>query len=91
MNKRGTISIWDILAWIVLAGILIWVILKVLGIINTPLLLEYSPLFGVVYLAGWAMHKLDQTTDDVRDIKRELRFMEKDMGAIKSKCPAFKR
>ena len=34
---------WDILAWIVLAGMVLWLILKVTGVINTPLLLEYSP------------------------------------------------
>jgi len=32
MDKRG-MSFWDILAWIVLAGILLWVILKTFGII----------------------------------------------------------
>jgi hypothetical protein len=31
MKKR--LSFWDILAWLVLAGIFIWVLLKVLGII----------------------------------------------------------
>ncbi len=68
MKKRW--SIWDILAWTVLALILLWLVLKLLGIINTPILVEYAPYFGAIYLAGWAMHKLDMVVNDVTDLKR---------------------
>lgn len=68
MKKKW--NIWDILAWIVLFLILIWLILKVSGVISTPVLLEYAPYFGAVYLAGRAMHKLDSVADDVSDLKR---------------------
>ncbi len=67
--KRG-INFWDVLAWIVLIGIFIWLILKVFGIINTPVLIEYAPYFGAVYLAGWAMHKLEMVNEDVKDLKK---------------------
>ncbi len=67
MKKR--VSIWDIIAWIVLALILIWLILKVSGIINTPAILEYAPYFGVVYLAGWQIHKLYVVAEDVKELK----------------------
>lgn len=66
---KSRISIWDIIAWIVLALILLWLILKVSGIINTPIIIEYSPLFGAVYLAGWAMHKLENTVKEVNGLK----------------------
>ena len=62
-------NIWDILTWIVLAGILIWIILKMLGIINTPILIEYAPYLGAVYLAGWQMHKLEIVALDVKELK----------------------
>ena len=58
------VSIWDILAWIILILIFFWIVLKVFGTINTPALLEYAPYFGAVYLAGWAMHKLETATDE---------------------------
>ncbi len=64
MKKRGW-GIGDYLAWLILALIVLWLILKVLGFINTPLWLEYSPLFGAIYLTGWAMHKLDMATEDI--------------------------
>ncbi|MDO8517549.1 MAG: hypothetical protein Q7S33_05485 [Nanoarchaeota archaeon] len=85
MNKRG-INAWDILAWVVLGGILIWIILKTLGVINTPLLLEYAPLFGVVYLAGWAMHKLDSTAEDVKDLKNFAKATANEISNIKANC-----
>lgn len=66
---KKSLSVWDITAWVVLALILIWLLLKVLGIIKTPEIIEYAPLFGVVYLAGWAMHKLEITVKEVESLK----------------------
>jgi len=66
MDKRG-INFWDVLAWIVLVLILLWLVLKSFGIINTSVLLEYAPYFGVVYLAGWQIHKLETVANDVKD------------------------
>lgn len=63
------LSIWDIIAWVVLAGILLWLILKMLGVINTPVLLEYAPYLGAVYIAGWQINKLSNVAEDVKDLK----------------------
>ena len=68
MKKR--FNFWDVIAWVVLVGIVIWLLLKVFGVINTPLFLEYAPYFGAVYLAGWAMHKLENVSYDVNDLKK---------------------
>jgi len=66
--KRG--NFWDIIAWIVLGGILVWLILKTFGIINTPLLLEYAPIYGAVYLAGWQIHKLYVVSKEVEGLNQ---------------------
>lgn len=96
MNKKGH-SVWDVAAWVVLFLLAFWLFLKVTGRINTPLWLQYSPLFGVVYLAGWAMHKLDRATRDISDVKKEvsnvksnLNSVESDVKLIKNNCPNFK-
>lgn len=75
-------SFWDILAWIVLGLITLWLILKVMGIINTPLWLEYAPLFGAVYLAGRAMNILHRTAQDLQETKHEVRSLEKYVGRM---------
>ncbi len=85
MNKRG-ISIWDIIAWIVLALILLWLILKTFGVINTSPLLEYAPIYGAIYLAGWQIHKLEIVASDVRELKRFKDLTIKEINNIKINC-----
>jgi hypothetical protein len=80
------VNFWDVLAWIILVLILLWIILKVSGIINTPILIEYAPLFGAVYLAGWAMHKLDNAVDDIRSIKEFNKATIFEINKIKENC-----
>ena len=85
MDKKR-VSVWDILAWIVLILIFFWIILKVFGIINTPALLEYAPYFGAVYLAGWAMHKLETATDEVKHLRNFAKETINEINGIKSNC-----
>ncbi|MFH1212054.1 MAG: hypothetical protein V1659_03955 [Candidatus Woesearchaeota archaeon] len=85
MAKKQPDSIFDYIAWLVLAGELLWLILKVIGIINTPVLLEYAPLFGAVYLAGWAMHKLNNATGDISMLKTDFKETEKKISNIDSR------
>lgn len=84
MKKK--MSVWDILAWLVLAGIVIWLVLKVSGIIHTPLLIEYAPIFGAVYLAGWAMHKLDTAVEEIKSLKVFAKETVNEINSIKSNC-----
>ncbi len=84
MKKR--IVFWDIVAWLVLAGIFIWLLLKVMGVIQTSTLLEYAPIFGAVYLAGWAMKKLDTAVDDIKDLKTFAKDTAFEINKIKSNC-----
>ena len=80
------VSVWDIIAWVVLIGIVIWLLLKVFGIINTPSILEYAPYFGAVYLAGWAMHKLETAVNDVRELKKFKDATITEINKIKENC-----
>lgn len=85
MKKRG-FGFWDVIAWIILAAIAVWLILKATGIINTPVLLEYAPIFGVVYLAGWAMHKLETAVKEIEYIRGFNQATVKEITQIKEKC-----
>ena len=92
MNKKARSNLWDILAWIALAIILIWVLLKSLGIINTPLWLEYAPIWPAIYLAGWGIERLKRTNEDLTQIKKSIINLGKDMNKIRysNTCPVFK-
>ena len=85
MNKRG-LNFWDILAWVVLAGIFIWILLKAFGFFDTPILIEYAPYFGAIYIAGWAMHKLETAVSDVKDLKRFKDDTIREINKIKTNC-----
>lgn len=61
-------------------------LLKVTGVINNPKLIEYTPIFRAIYLAEWAMHKLDITSDGVKDLKRFAKDTVKEINNIKNKC-----
>lgn len=84
MQKRGGMSFWDILARVVLIGIALWLLLKLFGVINSPVWIEYSPLFGAIYLAGWGIHKLDRATEDIKDLKDDFKVMKEDMRKVHS-------
>lgn len=83
MVKR---SVWDYLAWVVLGAILVWLILKTLGIINTPLWLQYAPLYGAVYLAGWQVHKLDNIGKEVDGLKKFRKETVRQMHDVRLNC-----
>ena len=85
MNRRG-MSFWDALAWIALGIIIIWLILKTAGIINSPLWLEYVPIYTAVYIAGWAMHKLDTTVNDMGELKKFAKETVNEINNIKLNC-----
>ena len=83
---KNKLNIWDIIAWIVLVLILIWLILKTFGIIKTPVWLEYAPLYGAVYLAGWQIHKLEAVASDVRELKKFKDATISEINKIKTIC-----
>ena len=69
MDKRD-LSFWDILVWVALGLILLWVILKTFGVINPSTWLEYSPIYAASYIAGWQIRKLDTVSKDVIELKK---------------------
>ncbi len=87
-DKRGKmkISIWDVIAWVVLIGIFIWLLLKVFGIINTSALLEYAPYFGAVYLAGWQINKLANVAREVEGLKKFKEATINEINKLKTNC-----
>ena len=83
MVKR---NFWDWLAYAALAYIFIWLILKVTGVINTPLWLTYSPLFGAAYVLGWQVHELKNVSTDVKDLKKFKNETLKEIQSVKLNC-----
>jgi len=83
MVKRKT-KIWDILAWISFAIVVIYFLLKILGLIHSPLTLDVITLASAAYFVGRYAKKFDDMFRDVDDIKKDIRVLDK-------KCPVFKK
>ncbi len=63
--------------------------LKVLGVINTPLILEYSPTFAAVYVAGRAVQKLNNIEDIIRRIGTDFSVVRQDFRKLETEHTLF--
>ena len=84
MKKR--FSFWDVLAWVALGMIIIWGLLKSMGIINTPLWLQYAPIWPAIYIAGWQIHKLEIVAQDVKELKKFKYKTIEEINNLKLNC-----
>ena len=71
MNKRG-MSFWDAVIWIGIAIILIWAILKSLGIINSPIWVDMLPYYGIGVGAIGGAYKLGKIMDGIERTQRKV-------------------
>lgn len=79
-------SFWDWLAYFALGSIIIWLILKGTGIINTPFLIEYYPYFVVTYFLGWQTNKLNIIAREVNGLKKFKGDTIKQINKMKVNC-----
>ena len=92
----------DASLWLIFGSafvLLVWVILKVLGIINTPPLITAIPYFaGIASISGIGLalskllvklgkvlERLDIFERDMGDVKGDIRRLERDMSYVKGK------
>ena len=68
MTERR-ISFWDFLFWIALIILLLWVILKGLGYINTPAFVEIIPYISGIFIAGAIYQQFRNMQNDISYIK----------------------
>lgn len=79
------IKIYDAIFWFSLASILLWVILKVLGYINTPILLEQYPTIGAIFGAGAFFQKVNDMERRLRRVERAVYSTDKRVTALEIK------
>ncbi len=82
-------NIFDKLVWICVAWIIIWLVLKVTGMMHTPLILEYSPAFAAVYIAGRAIQKLNHVDDTIRKIGTDFMIVQQDFRKLETEHTLF--
>ncbi len=81
MTKRR--GVWDTLVWIAFAIVVVYILLKMLGIIKSPITIDIIALFSGAYFVGRYAKRIDDTFKDIKNIKR-------DIIELNRKCPIFK-
>ena len=76
-------SIWDILVWVAFAIVIIYILLKILGIIQSPITVDIIALLSGAYFVGRYAKRIDDTFDDIVNVKEDVRELNR-------KCPIFK-
>jgi hypothetical protein len=76
-------NIWDILAWIAFVIVVLYFLLKIFGVIHSPLTIDILTLISAAYFIGRYTKKIDGTLNDIKKIKESIKV-------INRKCPLFK-
>ena len=85
-------NIYTAIFWISLVSILIWLILKALGYINTPPLIELMPFFSAVFGAGAfsqmirdIKNRVINVESEIKDVKMTVHSLDKRVTVLESK------
>ncbi len=88
---------WEILFYLSLLSILLWLVLKLTGVINTPALLEYGFPIVSALLAFLALYRdfldrvsrigrgLTKTITSIQYLEKKVNAIENDMDKLKEK------
>jgi len=74
---RGRISWVDVIFWLALLLLAIWIIAKLLGLINTSTIIEVIPYISAVFIAGSIWQQFKHVEKDVEDIKNITKRFER--------------
>lgn len=73
-------NIWDILAKIALAIIIIYFLLKAVGVLHSPVFADILTILSAGYFVGRYSTKIDKIDD-----------IEKDIESLRRKCPVIRK
>jgi len=83
-------SIWEIIAWIGLFILGIWIILKLSGIVQTPLLFEIAPEIALFLILGSLLADMKNLKFEVRKISSGLFRLSHDFSQLKGEHDVIK-
>lgn len=78
-------NIYTVIFWLSLLSILFWLILKALGYINTPPVIELMPFFSAVFGAGAFFQMVFDMRKRLCNVENEVRSIDKRTAVLESK------
>ncbi|MBU1204051.1 MAG: hypothetical protein KKG60_03215 [Nanoarchaeota archaeon] len=82
MGKKK-LKTFDILAWIAFGIVVLYFILKIIGIIQSPMTIDLIALISGAFFIGRYAQKIDSSLNDLENVKGDIRNLDK-------KCLIFK-
>ena len=82
MTKRRNWSVLDTIGWIAFAIVIVYLLLRALGVINSPLSVDLMAIISGAFFVGKYAMKMDYFFKDVEDIKEDIRKLD-------GNCPIF--
>ena len=76
-------KVYDWIFWTSLGIIAVWIVLKAVGIINTPTWQELLPFAGAIFAAGAFYQKIRGMDIDIKGIKGKIGHMDRDIGHLR--------
>ena len=69
-------TIWDTLAWVAFGYVVLYAILKVIGVLHSPLQIDIAAIVSVAYFVGKSAQKLDFSVKEIEAVKHNISRME---------------
>jgi len=86
MNKN---KVYDIIFWVSMLVIVVWIILKMIGVINSPVWMQMIPYMSIVFAAGAFYQSINAMKADIADLKVRMCIVEKDIIQMQSGIKHF--
>lgn len=92
-------NFWDILAWISFGIVFLYFLLKIFGVLKSPIIADTIALISAAYFVGkyaqkidhnaqkidYNTQKLDQTTQKIDEIAKDVEVLRRECPIIKKK------
>ena len=75
-------SFWDVLAWLAFAYVVIYLLLKAAGVLNSPLAVDVAAIASGAFFVGKYFQKIDFCSREIEYVKTELRETNRELYQI---------
>lgn len=76
-------KIYDLIFWTSMGVILLWIILKSVGVINTPITIQLIPYAGGIFAFGVFFQMIKDLKEQIRDIKDDIKGVKEEVKEVK--------
>lgn len=84
-EHKDRTALYTIVFWLSMLSIVLWVILKSLGYINTPLIIELFPIISVAFGAGAFFQMVYDMRIRLIKVERAIHHLDKRVSILEAK------